>query len=120
MGALFCPKIKRPLYIKKFKHYPIAYFPEGTLYLYAAINRTSKFACAELHSRQTKMIAAGFLRILIEVVPYKIHKILTDNGLQFTHHEHHKHAFTHIFERVCNEHTMEHQKTRVRHPWTHI
>ena len=112
---------------KKFKQYPIGYFhmdiaevrtAEGKLYLYVAIDRTSKFAYAELHKSQTKMIAAEFLRNLIKAVPYKIHKILTDNGIQFTNHDHHKNAFTHIFERVCNEHQIEHRKTKIKHPWT--
>jgi len=30
------------------------------------------------------MIAAQFLRNFIKVLPYKIHTILTDNGIQFT------------------------------------
>jgi len=29
-------------------------------------------------------VAAGFLRALIAVVPYKIHTVFTDNGLHFT------------------------------------
>jgi len=112
---------------KKFKQYPIGYFhidiaevrtAEGKLYLYVAIDRTSKFAYAELHKSQTKIIAAEFLRNLIKAVPYKIHKVLTDNGIQFTNHDHHKNAFTHIFERVCNEHQIEHRKTKIKHPWT--
>ena len=112
---------------KKFKQYPIGYFhidiaevrtAEGKLYLYVAIDRTSKFAYAELHKSQTKMIAAEFLGNLIKAVPYKIHKVLTDNGIQFTNHDHHKNAFTHIFERVCNEHQIEHRKTKIKHPWT--
>ena len=112
---------------KKFKSYPIGYFhidiaevrtAEGKLYLYAAVDRTSKFAYAELHKTQTKMIAAAFLRHLIQAVPYKIHKVLTDNGIQFTNHDHHKHAFTHIFERVCHENHIEHRKTKIKHPWT--
>ncbi len=112
---------------KKFKQYPIGYFhvditelstAQGKLYLYVGIDRTSKFAYAELHERQTKLIAAAFLGELIQVVPYKIHKVLTDNGIQFTNHEHHKNAFAHIFERTCKEHIIEHRKTKVKHPWT--
>ena len=112
---------------QKFKQYPIGYFhidmaevrtAEGKLYLYVAIDRTSKFAYAELHKSQTKMVAAEFLRNLINAVPYKIHKVLTDNGIQFTNHDHHKNAFTHIFLRICNEHQIEHRKTKVKHPWT--
>ena len=112
---------------KKFKQYPIGYFhidiaevrtTEGKLYLYVAIDRTSKFAYAELHKSQTKMVAAEFLSNLVKAVPYKIHKVLTDNGIQFTNHDHHKHALTHIFERVCNENQIEHRKTKIKHPWT--
>jgi transposase-like protein len=78
---------------KKFKSYPIGYFhidiaevrtEEGKLYLFVAIDRTSKFAYAELHEKANRWIATDFLRALIKVVPYKIHTVLTDNGIQFT------------------------------------
>ena len=112
---------------KKFKSYPIGYFHidiaevrigEGKLYLFVAIDRTSKFAFVELHPRQTKMIAAQFLRNLIEVVPCSIHTFLTDNGIQFTHRKQDRHAFGHIFERVCHENKIEHRLTKVKSPWT--
>jgi len=75
---------------KKFKHYPIGYFhidiaevntEEGRLYMFVAIDRTSKFAYAELHTNQTRDTACQFLRQLIAIVPYHIHTILTDNGI---------------------------------------
>ncbi|GFR01614.1 transposase, degenerate [Trichonephila clavata] len=66
----------------------------------------------------TKPIAAEFLRNLIKILPYKIHTILTDNGIQFTNQERHKHAFQHIFDRVCEEHYIEHRLTKISHPWT--
>lgn len=112
---------------KKFKKYPIGYFhvdiaevrtEEGKLYLFVAIDRTSKFTYAELHERQTKMIAAEFLRHLIEVVPYKIHTTLTDNGIQFTNRKKDKHAWMHVFDRVCFENEIEHRLTKVNSPWT--
>lgn len=74
--------------------------------MYVTIDRTSKVTYAELHKSQTKMSAAEFLRHLIQAVPYKIHKVPTDNGIPFTNHDHHKNAFTHLFERVCNEHEL--------------
>lgn len=52
---------------KKFKKYPIGYFhsdivavrtEEGKLYLFVAIDRTSKFAYAEMHEQYGKMEAA--------------------------------------------------------------
>jgi hypothetical protein len=90
----------------KFKSYPIGYFhidiaevqtAEGKLYLFVAIDRTSKFAYVELHKRATKMIAAEFLRHLVQALPYTIHTILTDNGIQFKNREQDRTAMEHIF-----------------------
>jgi len=53
-----------------------------------AIDRTSKFAFVELHQKAGKMIAAQFLRNLVAAVPYSIHTVLTDNGIQFTNMAH--------------------------------
>ena len=63
---------------RKFKRYPIGYLhidiaevrtAEGKLYLFVAIDRTSKFAYAELHEKAGKMVAAQFLRHLVAAVP---------------------------------------------------
>ena len=112
---------------KTFKRYPIGYFHidiaelrtgEGKLRLLVAIDRTSKFAYVELHERAGKRIAAQFLRNLIDAVPYRIHTILTDNGVQFTHRKPNRSAFQHIFDRVCADHQIEHRLTKVNPPWT--
>src|ERR1041384_877218 len=77
-------KVKR----SRFKAYPIGFFhidiaevhtEEGRLYLFVAVDRTSKFAFAQLVESAGKMEAAQFLRDLIEVVSYGIHTVLTDN-----------------------------------------
>ena len=91
---------------------------EEKLYLFVAIDRTSKLAYVELHERQTKAIATDFLRNLIETVPYRIHTVLTDNGIQFTNQTRHKYADRHIFARVSDEHEIEHRLTKINHPWT--
>ncbi len=49
------------------------------------------------------MEAAQFLRDLILAVPYRIHIVLTDNGIQFTNRKKDTYAFAHIFGRVCAE-----------------
>lgn len=112
---------------KKFKAYPLGYFhidiaevqtAEGKLYMFVAIDRTSKFVYVELHPKAGKMAAASFLRNLIAAVPYRLHIVLTDNGIQFTNHDRHIYAFEHIFDRVCREHQIEHRLTKVKHPWT--
>jgi transposase-like protein len=78
---------------KRFAAYPIGYFhidlaevstEEGKLRLFVAVDRTSKFAFALLVESAGKMEAAQFLRDLIEAVPYRIHTVLNDNGVQFT------------------------------------
>ena len=112
---------------KKFKRYPIGYFHidiaevhtgEGKLYLFVAIDRTSKFAFTRLVKKAGKMAAAQFLRDLIAAVPYRLHTVLTDNGVQFTNRKTDVHAFEHIFDRVCGEHGIEHRLTKIKHPWT--
>ena len=64
------------------------------------------------------MQAAEFLRNLIEKVPYKIHTILTDNGVQFTNLPKNRNALPHIFDRICKECGIEHRLTLPAHPWT--
>ena len=112
---------------KRFKSYPIGYFhidiaevqtAEGKLYLFFAIDRTSKFAFARLCPKAGKVAAAEFLRDLIASIPYAIHTVLTDNGIQFTNRTCDRYAFHHIFDRVCDENGIEHRLTKVKHPWT--
>jgi transposase InsO family protein len=62
------------------------------------------------------MEAAQFLRDLLQALPYRIHTLLTDNGIQFTNCALDTHAFAHIFDRVCRENGIEHRLTKVRHP----
>ena len=64
------------------------------------------------------MEAADFLRELIEAVPYRIHTVLTDNGIQFTNRARDIYDSQNIFNRVCDEHGIEHRLTKVNHPWT--
>ena len=112
---------------KKFKAYPLGYFhvdiaevqtAEGKLRLFVAIDRTSKFAFVRLVESAGKMEAAQFLRDLVAAVPYRIHTVLTDNGIQFTNRTCDVYAFHHIFDRVCDENGIEHRLTKVKHPWT--
>jgi transposase InsO family protein len=111
----------------RFKSYPIGFVhidiaevhtEEGRLYLFVAIDRTSKFAFARLVESAGKIEAAQFLRDLIEAVPYRIHTVLTDNGIQFTPRKQDIYNGRHIFDRVCEQHGIEHRLTKVNHPWT--
>ncbi len=117
---------------KRFADYAIGYFhidiaevhtAEGKLHLFVAIDRTSKLAFAQLHPAANVKTAAGFLAALIEAVPYRIHTVLTDNGIQFCDAPQHRSGPTaryrlHGFDRVCREHGIEHRLTKPNHPWT--
>ena len=116
----------------KFKAYPIGYFhidiaevqtAEGKLYLYVAIDRTSKFAFVQLVEKANRATASAFLVSLIKAVPYKIHTVLTDNGIQFTFPPRYKDGPTarymrHMFDMRCQENEIEHRLTKPKHPWT--
>jgi len=77
---------------QKFKRYPIGFFhidiaevqtAEGKLYLFVRIDRTSKFAVIQLVYKVDRKTAWEFLEHLLMAVPYRIHTILTGNGVQF-------------------------------------
>ncbi|AWM32414.1 hypothetical protein DDQ68_06190 [Hymenobacter nivis] len=81
-----------------------------------AIDRTSKVAFAELPPRATRMIAAGFLRQVLNKLPCKAHKVLTDNGVKFTAQPHQVLPGGHRFDRVCAGYGVEHRRTKPAHP----
>src|SRR3954467_7051910 len=117
---------------RKFKPYPIGFFhidiaevqtAEGKLYLFVAIDRTSKFAFVQLAEKANRVTASAFLVALVKAVPYKIHTVLTDNGIQFRLPPRHANApnapyMTHMFALRCREHGIEHRFTKINHPWT--
>ena len=126
---------------RKFKTYPLGFFhidiaevrtEEGKLYLFVAIDRTTKFAFIELHEKATTRVSGDFLRHLVEAVPYKVHTVLTDNGIHFTTPgaggsavpeikramECGERFWAHAFEYACAQLDIEHRLTKPKHPWT--
>ena len=56
-------------------------------------------------------------------VPYNIHTVLTDNGIQFADLPKNRAGPTalwrgHPFDRACQRHGLEHRLTKPNHPWT--
>lgn len=47
------------------------------------IDRTSRFAVTQLVEKADRKTAWEFFEHLLKAVPYRIHTILTDNGIQF-------------------------------------
>jgi hypothetical protein len=62
--------------------------------------------------------ANGFLDNLIKAVPYKIHTVFTDNGIQFPKREGTEAYWTIPFDRLCDALGIEHRLTKINHPWT--
>ncbi len=117
---------------KKFKEYDIGFIHvditqviienKQKLYLFVGIDRASKYVFVELYEEMTVARSVGFLEHLIEDCPFKITKILTDNGSQFTYEllsEHLKPKNKiHPFDNLCKAHNIEHRLTKFKHPWT--
>ncbi|WP_299776083.1 IS481 family transposase, partial [uncultured Tateyamaria sp.] len=115
---------------QRFKRYPIGYFhldiaevrtEEGKLHLFVAIDRTSKFAVAQLVEKANRKTAWEFLEHLLEAVPYRIHTILTDNGIQFAEQPRNRNTIYSRpmrFDMICDANGIEHRLTKPNHPWT--
>ena len=58
------------------------------------IDRTGKFAVARLVEKANREIAWEFPELLLEAVPYKIHAILTDKGMEFAERPRDRHGVT--------------------------
>ncbi len=115
---------------EEFDHYPIGYFhvdlaevptAEGKLYLFVAIDCTSKFAFVELVERADMRAPAALLQALIAAIPYRIHTLLTDNGIQFADLPKNRKGpnarfLGHPFDRICLLHGIVHRLTKPNHP----
>ena len=109
---------------QKFKRYPIGFFhidiaevqtAEGKLYLLVDIDRTAKFAVAQLVETADRRTAREFLQHILEAVPYQVHTILTDNGIQFAEPPRNRNT---IYSRsmrldmICEANGIEHWLTK--------
>ena len=108
---------------------------EGKLYMFAAIDRTSKFAIVRLYEQADRPTAVTFLQTVLEAVPYKINIILTparrlranacramDNGIQFAEQPRNRNTVISRLSRfdiICNANEIEHRLTKPNHPWSH-
>src|SRR5215208_1973127 len=99
---------------------------QGKIFMFLAIDRVSKFTHVAFLDANTKAHGAFFLRQVVEVFPYKLHTVLTDNGMAFADLPKNRGRYPeikaifggHIFDRVCDEHGIKHRHTKPYHPWT--
>ena len=57
---------------------------QGKLHPLRRYRSHSRFAFVQVHEKATQRVAADFLNALLQAVPYKVHTVLTDNGVHFT------------------------------------
>lgn len=82
-------------------------FIDGTKrYILTAIDAERKFAFAGAYTSHSSAAAADFLRKVIEVCPFLIEELQTDNGSEFAKH----------FEDACMALGLTHFNTHVRSP----
>jgi transposase-like protein len=118
-------------HIKKFKEYEpgfihidVTYLPkleESKKYLYVAIDRATRLIHIKLMDKKTKECAVEFLNECMEFYPYKIQKVLTDNGFEFTNKRYNrgnKKPGIHDFTKQCKVNSIEHRTTQIKSPWT--
>ena len=95
---------------------------DGKIHMFLAIDRVSKFTFVEFYEKAGKMNAAAFLQHAIEAFPYKIHTVLTDNGIAFADLPKNRGGATarwcggHIFGRTCADNGITHKLTKPYHP----
>ena len=130
-GLNVLPKEEAVREKKSFKEYPTGFVhiditevrtDQGKSYLFVAIDRATKYIYVELHPKMSTHESCSFLNNLIAHFSFKITKILTDNGAQFTYAllaEHLKPKNKiHPFDAICEKHNIEHRLTKFKHPWT--
>jgi len=96
---------------------------EGKLHMFLAIDRVSKLTYVEFHEAADTSTGPAFLSGVVAAFPYRIHTVLTDNGVPFADLPKNRNGPTarlrgHRFDRVCREHRIEHRLTKPYHPWT--
>ena len=110
-----------------FVHMDLKYLPQmpdedQRKYLFAAIDRATRWVYVEILGDKSAKSAKGFLKRLIDKAPFKISKLLTDNGKEFTDRfcatGQRQPTGKHPFDQVCTAHEIEHRLTKARTPQT--
>lgn len=91
-------------------------------YLFVAIDRATRYVYLELHDNKRMETATRFLENTVAQYPFKIEKILTDNGIEFSYNplveQKKPKGKEHPFAALCKAKGIEHRTTLVKHPWT--
>jgi transposase InsO family protein len=112
-----------------FIHIDVKYLPplnRRRSYGYVAIDRATRFVYLEILPNRRGETAAAFLERFLERFPLKVHRILTDNGSEFTDRfavdkkgkPLDKPSGAHPFDRACAQRAIAHRLTQPFRPQT--
>lgn len=89
-------------------------------YCFLAVDRATRLTLLGVYNRKNKACARDFLERVLEFFPFKVLRILTDNGSEYTNHYYKggKAKTTHPFDQVCLDNGIKHRLTKVRTPRT--
>jgi transposase InsO family protein len=108
-----------------FVHVDVKYLPQmpdqdQREYLFAAIDRASRWVYVEILPTKTGKHASAFLKRLLTAAPLTITKILTDNGKEFSDRfcatGQREPTGQHAFDQLCAANGIEHRLIKPRHP----
>lgn len=132
-NELFLPKEEsQKKIVKKFKdyepgyiHVDVKYLPKingEKKYLFVAIDRKTRLVLIKIYKDKSARSASEFVDNIKDFYPFKVNKILTDNGKEFTdrfrRNTDYKPTGNHIFDQKCNKFDIEHRLTKPRTPQT--
>jgi len=117
---------------KKFKQYEPGYIHIDLFYLpklngerqyvYVAIDRSTRMVYIAVKPDKSAVSSLEFLKEAVAFFPFKVYKILTDNGKEFTlkgyRGRYGKTKRVHNFTVFCWSQGIEHRLTKIKHPWT--
>ena len=108
-----------------FVHIDCFYLPRlggQKYYCYVAIDRATRLLRLEVYQNRDEAAASHFLRRCLEFFPFKIEKILTDNGREFTLKSfRNRYGATKklsLFTQICHDNAIDHRQTRPYTPKT--
>ncbi len=110
-----------------FVHVDLKYLPQmpdedQRKYLFAAIDRATRWVYVEILGDKSAKSAKGFLKRLIDKAPFKISKVLTDNGKEFTDRfcatGEREPTGSHPFDQVCVANDIDHRLIKAKRPQT--
>jgi transposase InsO family protein len=126
-------KALRPLAKRKtgtFRKYPPGYLHVDVFflprldgrrrYLFIAIDRATRILALQAYDAQDGPTAARFLQYCRKFYPFRVHRVLTDNGASFTNtfYKGGKALNVHPFDQACHQARVRHVLTKIKHPWT--